>query len=303
MNILHFKLINMKKCNQLIILLLIASNTFAQSAIDKSVSEASTDLSNKLILKNKKKIVVLYITDIGKTQTTAGKYIADVISDNIVNNAGNFEVFDRENLLGIAEAKKLIAEGYIDVEKAKALGQMLSVEVIIVGNYTVLSNTLKLTLKALDSNTGFVIASTMKDLPIDLDAGALLGINVETNGTKNNSNRGFNNRPLNSNENYNNPETVNKDCEKNNTGDYCFTNNTQNQATVTLLPTRISDYKYLTLEAGQTQCFYNLQVQSYDYVLQVVDGLTTSRSGRVMPTERRGQIFVEKCKSKTFDIK
>ncbi len=295
----------MKTSIHLIIILLIASVSFPQSAFDKSVSEASTDLSNKLILKNKKKIVVLYITDIGKTQTTAGKYIADVISDNIVNNAGNFEVFDRENLLGIAEAKKLIAEGYIDVEKAKALGQMLSVEVIIVGNYTVLSNTLKLTLKALDSNTGFVIASTMKDLPIDLDAGALLGINVETNGTKNNSNRGFNNRPLNSNENYNNPETVNKDCETNNTGDYCFTNNTQHKLQIDITGTEKYNRNSLTLDAGQTQCFYNLIVQPYNFSYVQLDYVNNSRDYRTYNNriEARGQIFVEKCKSKTLIIK
>ena len=280
----------MRKCFQFIILFLIASYSFPQSAFDKSVSEASNDLANKLILKNKKKIVVLYVTDLNKTQTVAGKYIADVISVDIVNNAGNFEVFDRENLTGIAEAKKLIAEGYIDVEKAKALGKMLSVEVIIIGNYTVLSNTIKLTLKAFDSNTGLVIAATGKELPIDSDAGALLGINVEGNGSRNISNRGFNNRPLNSNETYNNPETVNKDCEINNTGDYCFTNNRQYLIGIDIYGDRHYSFN---LEAGQTQCFYNIKAQNYYY--RFVNAYVNYT--------REGQILVEKCKSKTFVIK
>ncbi len=282
----------MKKTIQLIIVLLIASNTFAQNTFDKSVNEASTDLADKLVLKNKKKIVVLYVTDLNKTQTVAGKYIADVISVNIVNNAGNFEVFDRENLSGIAEAKKMIAEGYIDVDKAKALGKMLSVEVIIIGSYTVLSNTLKLTLKALDSNTGLVIAATGKELPIDSDAGALLGINIETNRSRNNSNRGVNNQG-----------TANKDCEINNTGEYCFTNNTSHQLRVTVNPTGIMDYKELTLEVGQTQCFYNLRAQPHNYHIQqlgVVPRIT--RSYDPPRIERQGQISVEKCKSKTFVI-
>ncbi|MBK6903351.1 MAG: hypothetical protein IPH04_11225 [Saprospirales bacterium] len=123
-------------------------------------------------------------------------------------------VFDRENLSGIAEANKMIAEGFIDVNKAKELGKLLSVDAIIIGNYTVLSNTIKLTIKALDSSNG---CCHRKDLPIDGDAGALLGINVPSSGggVDNNANRGFN-RPLNSNEQYNNPETVNKECETKN---------------------------------------------------------------------------------------
>ncbi len=285
----------MRKCFQFIVLFLIASYSFPQSAFDKSVSEASNDLANKLILKNKKKIVVLYVTDLNKTQTVAGKYIADVISVDIVNNAGNFEVFDRENLSGIAEAKKLIAEGYIDVEKAKALGKMLSVEVIIIGNYTVLSNTLKLTLKAFDSNTGLVIAATGKELPIDSDAGALLGINVEGNGSRNNSNRGFNNQPLNSNENYNNPDTVNPDCKKKNSGDYCFMNNMSIKLTVRLVGKTDAEF---TLEPHQTQCVYDLPVGSYKYsIYQPINNSVQVYSYGY------GQIYVEQCKSKTFVIK
>ncbi|MBK6621327.1 MAG: hypothetical protein IPG32_10785 [Saprospirales bacterium] len=68
------------------------------------------------------------------------------------------------------------------MDKAKELGKLLSVDAIITGTYTVLSNTIKLSLKALDSSNGFVIASSIKDLPIDGDAGALLGISVSTPG-------------------------------------------------------------------------------------------------------------------------
>ncbi len=268
----------------------------AQSGFDNALNEISSDLTNKLNQKKKKKVVVLFIKDINKATTVAGKYLADVISVNIVNDTANFQVFDRENLSGIVEANKLIAEGYIDVDKAKELGKLLSVDVIIIGNYTVLSNTIKLTLKALDSNNGFVIAASMKDLPIDGDAGALLGINVSSPSetmNANNSNRGFN-RPLNSNEKFNNPETVNKDCATKEFGDYCFENQSNYKGEISVLE-REGDK--MTLDPGQTQCFYNLKAGNYQYRFWLTDNNFS------IVKSSSGEILVEKCKSKTFTIK
>jgi len=278
---------------------LVAFSAFPQSTFDKSLNEVSVDIADKLSQKNKKKIVVLYITDINKAQTIAGKYIADVISVNIVNNQGNFEVFDRENLSGIVEAKKLMAEGYIDANGAKELGKILAVDAIIIGNYTVLTTTLKLTLKALDVNNGFVIAATMKDLPITNDAGALLGINVGSNaGVQNN--RGFN-TPVQSNENYNNPQTVNKECEQNNTGDFCFMNTTNFQLSVRLSR---NSRLVITLDPGQTQCYYSLKQGSYNYeIYEKQYNPDYVWRGKNPPFTMNGQIYIEQCKSKTFTIK
>ena len=106
------------KIKSIIVFLLISTfNAYSQNTFDKSLNEISIDIAGKLSQKGKKKIVVLYVTDINKSQTVAGKYMADVISVNIVNDQGNFEVFDRENLSGIVEAKKMMAEGYIDATK------------------------------------------------------------------------------------------------------------------------------------------------------------------------------------------
>jgi hypothetical protein len=285
---------------------------FPQSTFDKALDEVSADIAGKLSLKSKKKIVVLYVTDINKAQTVAGKYIADVISVNIVNNQGNFEVFDRENLSSITEANKLIEEGYINTENAKELGKILAVEAIVIGNYTVLTTTLKLTLKALDVNSGFVIAATMKDLPITADAGALLGINVGSGD--NGANRGFNNQPLNSNESYNNPETVNSKCSTKNTGDYCFQNNTKYNLSIGLIttPGPTPDFT-CTLQPGQMQCFYDLPVGSAKYMISSANyngAVSTDpiyypyqRSSQQKDYKSNGQIYVEQCKSKTFVIK
>ena len=285
------------------------SISFAQSAFDTAIEDTSNDISTKLITKGKNKIVVLYVTDANKKQTITGKYIADIISVNIVNNPGGFFVFDRENLASIAEANKLINDGFIDVTSAQELGRILAVEAIVIGNYVMLSETIKLTVKALDVSNGFVIAATMKDLPLDANAAALLGINISNNITTSNKfeNRGFNS-PLKSRENYNDPNTVNKDCETNNTGDYCITNN--KNFLIQLLYWKKSVYgstKKISIEPGQTVCLYNLESGVWEYDYEDLPIIRKSGFNNKYQWEERveihGQFLVEKCKSKTFIIK
>lgn len=271
----------------------------SQESFKKSLDGISSDLCSKMVEKGKKKIVVLFVTDINKAQSTIGKYIADVVSFNVVNHPNSFSVFDRENLSGIAEAKKLILEGYIDANNAKHLGKILSVEAIIIGNYTLLSSSMSLTLKALDVNDGFIIAQSLKELPLDKDATTLLGISPIEGSQNSVSNRGFNNRPLNSNESYNNPGTVSQDCEKNDTGDYCFTNTTQMTLNVYHSNKFGGFIDYLTLKPGETQCFYNLKSGSYNYSVTKKGESVGYRSNWLST----GNILVERCKSKTFTIK
>ena len=283
------------------IFLLMIIQTIGQTTFEESINEISTDISAKLLNKNLRKVVVLYVTDLSKTQTMAGKYIADIVSINIVNDPGNFKVFDRENLPEIVEAKKLMDEGYIDANSAKELGKILAVDAILIGNYTVFSSTLKLTIKALDVENGFVVAASMKDLRLTTDLGILLGININSDNA--NLNRGFNNQPINSSEDYNNPGTVNPDCKEKNTGDYCFVNNTK----LTLI-VRIKRYTELTLNPGQTQCFYNQLAGTYNYTIHEKGGVEYgqvyySYGNAVKPFTRAGQISIEQCKSKTFTIK
>lgn len=123
----------MKKLSLFLLFFIYIQSIVGQGTFKTSLSEISKDICSKLVQKNKKKVVVLFITDLNKTQTSAGKYMADVVSYYVVNDSNGFSVFDRENLSGIAEAKKLIAEGYVDPAHAKELGKMISVEAIIVG--------------------------------------------------------------------------------------------------------------------------------------------------------------------------
>jgi len=287
-----------------LLLITISINSLSQNIFDSNLNLASADLEEKLIQIGKKRVVVLYITDMNRDQTTIGKYIANIISFYFVNSHNSFNVFNRENLSGITEANKLIDEGYIDASQVKELGAILAVEAIIIGDYTIVNNSLKVTINALDVNSGFVVAASMKDIQIDDDAAYLLGINID-NGDM--VNRGFNNQPLNSGEDYNNPETVNDDCKEKGTGDYCFANYSTKALKVSVFRSGGGYINSLTLEPKQTQCFYDLKALTLDYeiVVPAVAGQTYyfGKSGAFKSIFSSGQIKVEQCKSKTLEIK
>lgn len=262
----------MKNKITLIYFLLTASVCFSQvqSAFDKALSDISSDLAEKLKVADKKKILVLYITDIDKQTLKAGKYLADVVAVNFVNSPIKFIVFTRSNLNEITDAKKLFAEGYVDAAKAKELGKILDVEVIVIGSYTLLSNTVKLSLQALSSDNGIIIAASMRDLPLNADAKALLGINTSIDE----GNRRASNAPLNSDEQYNNPESINKECATQNTGDYCFVNSTKCKLYLEISSFSNTNHngniKNATLNPGQKQCFNNLLACEWTYTIHDV---------------------------------
>ena len=244
--------------------------------------------------------------------TIPGKYIADNIAVDIVNNPGYFEVIDRHHLDQIMKEAKLNSEGYIDETTAKKLGKILAVDAIITGTYTVLSDKIKLTIIVLDAETAKDIASAKTYLPLDNDACALLGINCSTansnssqRATNNIGSRGFN-APVQSGEDYNNPETVNNNCKTQNFGDYCFENQKGVQVIIYYKP---KDYNCKTctsgelhIEAGKMQCLYQLGTGAYHMDIRYPPSPSASRYSWGTAPDIEGDFLVEQCKSKTYTL-
>lgn len=282
----------MKKVIFVVTLFLFSVVSHSQdNSFNKALKSISSDIATKLHAKGKEKVVVLYITDINKQHTNTGAYLADIVSVNIVNDPKGFLVFDRDNLQSILDANKLSADGYVDVKKAQELGKQLLVEAIILGKYTVMENFIQLTLKALDADTGFVVAASMKDLPIDEQA-SIPGIRGFSN--QNGRNRGYNNTPLMSNEERNNPDTTEKNCAIKKTGVYCFENQTKHKVRVRGDAGLISTFY---LSPGQTSCYYNISAGKHRYQIN------TWNNGKRGQTIDMGEFYVEQCESKTYTIK
>jgi hypothetical protein len=225
--------------------------------------------------------------------TDMGKFIAEDFSVYFTNaSKGTYQVMDRNHLDQLLREHKLNSEGFIDPETAKALGRMKAVDAVITGTVDILEKQLKVRLKVLDTETALQVAAEIGYLPIDENVSAFLGVpGLGSSGGSATTNRGFN-RPLSSDEQINNPATVNQECESKNYGDYCFANATQRELKVVIDDP--SSWPSLTLRPGQTQCIYSRKSGTYGY--SISDRQDTKYFAK-------GEILIEKCKSKTFVIK
>jgi len=280
----------MNKVKLLLVIFLISPYfVFAQNNFDKKLSELANQLATKLSDKGKAKIAVWDFTDLDGNVSNLGKYVSENLSVYLTNATGNIKVVDRNHLNTILKEHQLKSDGFIDVKTAKQLGKIIQVGAIVTGKITIFSNAINLTMKVLDTETADIIAASANNLPLNDNLKDILGI------PDNRPNKGFN-RPLNSNESYNNPATVKSDSTLNNTGDYCFYNSTDQKFTITII--RRGDWRKrrMTLEPQQTQCFYNLTATYYEYTIFIVKKFSRN-------VYQEGEINVEQGKSKTFMIK
>jgi len=283
-------------------LLLLTFCSNAQDNFDLKLNALTDSIASKINEVGKQKIAVWDFTDIDGNPTNLGKYLSEQVSVILAIDAQSFEVVDRSHLKTILREHNLNSEGFIDAATAKELGKMQAADAIVTGKITIFTDRVVLTIKVLDTETALILAATKGDLPISNDIASFLGVPDMANDGS--SNRGFN-RPLNSNEQYNNPETVNNECAKKNTGDYCFTNSTTIKISVSISSNGFSKGS-ATLNPGEQTCFYNLPVGTYTYFADG-QGSVTYSSGESFsaPTQviTKGQVLVEECKSKSYVVK
>ncbi|MBI4930177.1 MAG: M48 family metalloprotease [Bacteroidetes bacterium] len=86
-----------------------------------------------------------------------------------------------------------------------------------------------------------------------------------------------------------------KECETKSTGDYCFTNLTNEKLIVTI--DENLNPQSLTLDPNESQCFYNLSATSHSYSAK------PEWKGYHVNAVSQGQILITKCKSETRQIK
>ena len=216
-----------------------------------------------------------------------GRYITSKFPIYLAQDEA-LEVIDRRNLNFILKENNLSAEGLIDNNTIKELGKIKALDLIILGNFWVFDDKIELNLIILDTERATYTCSSEAFLPLDDNMYSLLGIRPP-NSDKSSVNRGFN-RPLNSNEVYNDPTTVSEECEEKGFGDFCFSNQTQQELSGSLESRRV------TLKPGQTQCYYSRISGRYRYTIRTV------KEGIEKGVIYQGEVMIEKCRSKTYVI-
>lgn len=127
----------------------------------------SAKLSRGIVGSDTKKIASLDFVDLQGRTTELGRYLAEQLSVEMVNEKG-ISVVDRANFKSILAEHKLSMEGLVDPENAKQLGKFAGIDAILTGTVTTLDDKIVLTVKAITTETAQIVAAakaTFKKTP------------------------------------------------------------------------------------------------------------------------------------------
>jgi len=110
-------------------------------------------------------VAVVDFTDLQANVTPLGQYFSAELEDALVNASSRVEVIDRSRLQVIIKEHKLASNGLIDPSTARELGKIAGVGVLITGTITPFGDTVRLSVKALDSESARVDAAISRNIP------------------------------------------------------------------------------------------------------------------------------------------
>ena len=291
-----------------------------QTDFDSKIKSLAISLSEQIQQSDLKKIGVLgFFTETGE-ETNLGQLITEDFSVYLTSPSFNYEVYDRKHLDLIIEENKLGSERRLANQKTYLkLGELEGIEGIVTGTYSIIGESIRIRAKLIKGLTGQQVGAAVNNLTMDDNIKQYLGMSYGR--AENASRRGYS-TPLSSNESYNNPLTVHKDCDKLDFGDFCFSNTTRDPLNVYFVeyrdpdntgswiksvdlggdkPQKVKyDYILISLQPNQTQCIYKTGSGPASYFIYK-EGVNVLRNGH--GSFRRGQVYIEKCKSRTFTIK
>ena len=275
----------------------ISLECFSQKNVRDSLKEFTIEVVRKAMEKGKvKKLAVWDFTNMNKEVFNFGSYIAEQFSV-YADQVDSVELMDRQNLKSVLNEHKLKSEGFIDKSTIMELGKFKDVDAVVVGSVIMAGKDFQIIVKIIETSLGRTVAADEQYFEIDSRLAATLGVEFGGNTDSNSPNLGYN-RPLNSNEQYNNSSTVNKECEKLNTGDYCFYN-ASDEKIIVKISTSDNLAKYyetqMTLNPKESKCIYSQIATTYKFNAYFFDNITKGSD--------YGVFLIEKCKSKTFSIK
>jgi len=146
----------------------------------QEINELSKAMAEKIAASGEKTIAVVDFADLQGNVTEFGRFLAEEISAALVNVGKGFEVIDRLYLKAILKEHKLSASGIIDPTTARDLGKIAGVGVIVTGTVTAFGERVKISAKALSTQSAKVICSSRTSIPKTQAIEDLLAREVET---------------------------------------------------------------------------------------------------------------------------
>jgi TolB-like protein len=132
---------------------------------DQQIQSTSTRLAGIIARSGRKNIAVVDFTDLKGNVTELGRFLAEEFSVALEQDASGFAVIDRTQLKAILQEHRLSAKGLIDPETARKVGMIAGADALVTGTITPFSDSVRLTVKVLDTQSAVMVGATAVDIP------------------------------------------------------------------------------------------------------------------------------------------
>jgi TolB-like protein len=157
------------------VLALLFSIALPISAQANEIGNIADTLSRALSKPPRRTVAVVDFTDLQGNVTALGQFMAEELESALANSGGGIDLVDRTRLQLLMQENKLASTGIIDPATARKLGKIAGVQILITGTLTPLTDTVRFSVKALDTEDARIVASTSRDILKTRDVMQLLG--------------------------------------------------------------------------------------------------------------------------------
>ena len=143
-----------------IVMLLVAfiPQEISAQSYDAHLRIIAAKLSSKLEQAGQRSVTVLDFTDLQNSPTELGRYLAQEITEAMVNSGARLQLIDRTGLQYLLKEHNMSIDGFISPETSRKLGRLIGVDTIVRGTIVLLDQQIRLSLRAVSVETGQIIA-------------------------------------------------------------------------------------------------------------------------------------------------
>lgn len=146
---------------------------------EREIESLASAMSEKIANSGKTKIAVVDFTDLRGDVTELGRFISEELSVSLAGLGKGFKIVDRTHLKSIIQEHKLSTTGLIDPTTARKLGEIAGVEALVTGSLTPFGDTVRITVKVLDTETAEIIDAKKESIAKTEIIDELLMVRVE----------------------------------------------------------------------------------------------------------------------------
>ncbi|MBM4305253.1 MAG: hypothetical protein FJ123_00815 [Deltaproteobacteria bacterium] len=134
-------------------------------AYEKEVKGLCSNMAERIYKGGRRTVAVVDFVDLQGNVTKLGRFLAEEFSVNLADAGKGFEVVDRTHLKTLLKEHKLSETGIIEPSTARRLGQIAGVDALVTGTITPFGDSVRLSVKILDTATAKMIGASSCDIP------------------------------------------------------------------------------------------------------------------------------------------